>query len=304
MSLPRKWAKKRRLMMDLSRRGLGGVSLGRYDYTSARPALEEHRHARAIEICFLVRGRQTYRVGGRSYRLAGGDIFLTFPGEWHSTGGLPEEKGALYWLTLDRPEDHQPFLNLPMPSARDLHAALLKIKVRHFRGSWKMKDALDRIAALFHEGRSALHRIALGHAVVEFLLEVLECSTAGSVRKESPPMHPVLEEIERHLDEPMSVARLAAVAGTSVSRFKARFKAEVGVPPAEYVLRARVAEAQRRLSAGKESVTRVAFDLGFSSSQYFATVYKRFFGHSPGQEGQAARKSALPGALPLVQSRG
>ena len=122
----------------------------------------------------------------------------------------------------------------------------------------------------------------MANRIGAFLLEVV--ASAQSARSATPPrpLQPILAFIEQHLDEAPAVSRLAAQAGLSVPRFKARFRQEFGVPPAEYVLRARIEEARRRLTDGNASITQIAFDLGFSSSQYFATVFKRFAGHPPG----------------------
>jgi len=92
-------------------------------------------------------------------------------------------------------------------------------------------------------------------------------------------MQRVLGHIERHLDEPIQVQRLAQVARLSESRFKARFKAEIGVPPAEYWLRQKIERASDLLKTRR--VTEVAHELGFSSSQYFATAFKRYTLASP-----------------------
>jgi hypothetical protein len=44
----------------------------------------------------------------------------------------------------------------------------------------------------------------------------------------------------------------------------------------------RIAVAEKRLALRRDSVTEIALELGFSSSQYFATVFKRFTGMTPG----------------------
>jgi AraC-like DNA-binding protein len=69
---------------------------------------------------------------------------------------------------------------------------------------------------------------------------------------------------------------------------KARFKREVGIPPAEYVIRCKIAVARTRLAQSDATITRVAMDLGFPSSQFFATVFRRFTGRKP----SALRQSA------------
>ena len=75
----------------------------------------------------------------------------------------------------------------------------------------------------------------------------------------------------------------ALVAGLSLPRFKARFKNEVGIPPAEYLQRYRIERAEHGLANSTRSVTEIAFELGFCSSQYFATVFRRYTRLSPTQ---------------------
>ena len=64
---------------------------------------------------------------------------------------------------------------------------------------------------------------------------------------------------------------------------KARFREELGMPPHEYILRRRIDRAATLLAdkTTNRSVTEVAYDLGFSSSQYFATVFQTFHPPNP-----------------------
>lgn len=93
-----------RRVVSLEDIGIPGIqSLGRYEYHVVRPGLTYHSHADAVEISYLVRGRQIYRAGGKEYALVGGDLFVTAPGEPHDTGGHPEDCGAMYWLIARMP---------------------------------------------------------------------------------------------------------------------------------------------------------------------------------------------------------
>jgi AraC-like DNA-binding protein len=94
-------------------------------------------------------------------------------------------------------------------------------------------------------------------------------------------MQRLLRYIDEHLSEPVQVSRLAQAARLSESRCKARFKREVGVPPAEFWLRKKIERAIVLLK--NRNVTEVAYELGFSSSQYFATVFKRYTLVNPSQ---------------------
>jgi len=127
-----------------------------------------------------------------------------------------------------------------------------------------------------------LRQARLESEVLAFLLEVVRCSAvAGPRAAPARRMETLVRYIEANLDEALNVPHLAEVAGLSVPRFKAWFKEENGMPPAEYVLRAKVNAARQQLMIGKRSVTEIAFALNFSSSQYFATVFKRFTGKTP-----------------------
>jgi hypothetical protein len=87
-----------------------------------------------MEICYLARGTQNYWVKDRNHHLVGGDVFITFPAEPHSTGGCPLEKGILYWMHIDMKAE-VPLLNLPEEDSCLIKEKLLAIKNRHFHES-------------------------------------------------------------------------------------------------------------------------------------------------------------------------
>lgn len=274
-----------RIVMELRKRGIPSVPIfGRYNYRRAMPGLESHRHPGAIEICYLVRGRQTYEVRGERYSLRGGDVFLTFPGETHGTGGEPEEKGLLYWVTLLAPaHTGDSFLGLPPRSSDTLWKSLRKLSRRHFPGRSEMKLHLDALTELALRRSSPLFRIAATHHLTGLLLAVLSAHEEAICPHGNARIKAVLAWIESHLESPdeLTVECLARVAGLSPSRFQILFKQETGIPSAEFALRARIAEASRRLARSEANVTTIAYSLGFSSSQYFAAAFRRFTSMSP-----------------------
>lgn len=259
--------------------------LGRYNYTEAGqrdyPGFHQHIHRNEIEICFLVKGRQTYYVGSQTYTMRGGDVFITFPEERHGTGFGPEEKGTMYWLRLAVPTDQASFLDLPPAQAQAVLQGLLKIQTRHFYGSPKMKEHLDSVVKISQQPIAPLRTAMITNRIHAFLFETIACSRRCESRAHKESLSPVIRYIGSHPEDRLSVPELAAKARLSLARFNMQFKEETGVPPAEYVLRSKVEEARRRLEEGQHTVTRIAYDLGFSSSQYFATVFKRIKGYPP-----------------------
>jgi AraC-like DNA-binding protein len=266
--------------------GLPGIIMfGRYQHSASDVGLQPHSHLNAIEICFLERGEQTYRVGNLICRLRGNDQFFTLPGEVHDTANLPQERGILYWLILSL-ESRRKFLGLAEPLASRLKRELRRMPTRHFRGHPECASLLGEIVDLLPKRRAkrqsavdSLRQLRLQSLLLQYLTLTVEASRRGVHGAASPLIQRVLQYIEKHLDEPVHVPRLAEIARLSESRFKARFKRETGVPPAEFWLRQKITRATALLKT--RNVTEVAHGLGFSSSQYFATVFKRYTLESP-----------------------
>jgi AraC-like DNA-binding protein len=266
---------------------------GWYQQAASQSGLRPHSHRDAIEICFLESGEQTYRVGGRAYRLRGHDQFFTLPGEIHDTANLPQERGVLYWVILLLGSRGK-FLGLAEPLASRLKQELRRMPTRHFRAHPDCSRLLGEMLGLLTakkpppgSSQASLRQLRLQALLLQYLTLTVEASRRGARGSASPLIGRVLHYIEKHLDEPVHVPRLAEIARLSESRFKARFKREMGVPPAEFWLRQKIERATMLLKT--RSVTEVAHELGFSSSQYFATVFKRYTLASPSRFRPKAR---------------
>lgn len=270
-----------REILDLAAMDLPGARvLGRYRYRTPHTPLPAHRHAGMIEICYLHRGQQTYELEGRRYSLRGGDVLVTMPGEWHSTGPDPENRGVLYWLILQLSPPGEGLLGLPRRDAATLTRALRHVPARHFRAPRGCHAALETmLAAPARTGR--LEVIALRCGLVGLLLDLIAASHQRGIRGSEEWLAPVLRLMRAQVECPRRVPEFAEVAGLSVSHFKARFREATGTAPAEYFLELRVEEAQRRLRDTSAPVTRIAMDLGFGSSQAFATAFHRLVGCAP-----------------------
>src|SRR5436853_7204404 len=77
---------------------------------------------------------------------------------------------------------------------------------------------------------------------------------------------------------PHAAHRLHAVAkqvGVSPFHLARRFRSETGLTLHQYLLRIRMERALARLVDGEAQLSRLAFDLGFSSHSHFSTVFRR-----------------------------
>ena len=117
-------------------------------------------------------------------------------------------------------------------------------------------------------------------------------------------MHAVVEHIDRHLDQKLDLAALAAVASFSPFHFHRLFRALMDEALGDYVRRRRLEIAAVRLRSQEGvSVLNIAVGVGFGSAEAFTRAFRARFACSPTQwrkskrdqtsrkAGQAAKKT-------------
>jgi AraC family transcriptional regulator len=91
----------------------------------------------------------------------------------------------------------------------------------------------------------------------------------------------VLDHIEGHLNNRITIADLAALVALSRFHFIRAFKKSVGIPPHQFIMRRRVERAKEMLADGKMSVTEVALGTGFNSLTQLTRVFRQIVGVTP-----------------------
>jgi AraC family transcriptional regulator len=90
-----------------------------------------------------------------------------------------------------------------------------------------------------------------------------------------------LAYIEDNLAQDLSLARIAEIAGLSVSHCKTAFRKSVGVPVHQYVIQRRVERARTLLGGGGMSIGETALETGFAHQSHLAHHMRRVLGVSP-----------------------
>ncbi len=106
----------------------------------------------------------------------------------------------------------------------------------------------------------------------------------------------VLEHAQRHLDEAMTPADLAAVACFSPFHFQRVFRAMVGESVMGHLRRLRLEQAAWRLKFRDTPVAGIAFDAGYEAHEAFTRAFGSRFGCSPSEFRTRHRKIDYPAA--------
>ena len=140
--------------------------------------------------------------------------------------------------------------------------------------------ALFEIIARCHAMRAGLRDTALRGLVV-----ALACLLAGDAAADDDPVATLFARFEdavrAHAADAWGVADYAAHLGTSATRLNRVVRAQADLSVMGAVLAYRLGEAARRLAYTRQSVSMIAYDLGFSDPAYFARVFRKGLGVSP-----------------------
>jgi len=87
--------------------------------------------------------------------------------------------------------------------------------------------------------------------------------------------------IEKNVADKISIQDLAAKFAIGRRNFERRFKKATNNTPVEYIQRVRIEAAKKSLEASRKNVTEVMYDVGYSDTKAFRTVFKKITGLSP-----------------------
>ena len=108
----------------------------------------------------------------------------------------------------------------------------------------------------------------------------------------------VREYIDRHYARPLTVERLAALAGVSPFHFIRAFRAATGLTPHQYLRNRRIDRAKELLVTTAMPVTEVCDAVGFQSLGSFSSLFRRLTGETPaGYRACRRRAPVIPGCF-------
>ncbi|MFD0679033.1 MULTISPECIES: helix-turn-helix domain-containing protein [unclassified Paenibacillus] len=124
--------------------------------------------------------------------------------------------------------------------------------------------------------------------IMDYLLRTL-CLTLEQVIKSKQRTkgadiaHKLKLFIESHANEPLSLEKISASVGLSVSRCSYLFKAAFGQSLFAYCIDVRLKLAQQQVLYSNLALEQVAEKTGFESYPHFCRVFRERFGHPPGE---------------------
>ena len=89
------------------------------------------------------------------------------------------------------------------------------------------------------------------------------------------------EFIENNFDEKITVDQLASMLALGRRNMERRFKKATSNTVIEYIQRVKIEAAKKNLENGRKNVNEVMYEVGYSDTKAFRTIFKRITGLSP-----------------------
>jgi len=100
----------------------------------------------------------------------------------------------------------------------------------------------------------------------------------------------VVEVIEQHLTEPVTVQSIAEELGWNRCYVSSQFKRETGINLSEFINRLKIDEATRLLVTTDRSIANIASLLAFCSPSHFQAIFKKVTGMNPSKYREGIHK--------------
>jgi AraC-like DNA-binding protein len=258
-------------------------SVGVKVFDQAAPGgLRPAARADVYEICYLARGSAEWWRGGRLIEAGPNSAFLNIPGEWHGGRDALLHPCCVCWAQVHLP----PGASLPGLSSAEseaIHSRLSGIEPRVCQASPELRDHFERLLTEYRHADAPLAVIKARAILHEIIVTFLRDQDRERQSVITPEIQRSLAWMSAHIMDSYPIEAAAQVANMSIGHFHERFLHEVGYTPGEYRMRERLHRAKTLLRDPTLPITEIAHSLGYSTSQYFATVFRKLVGLSPRQ---------------------
>lgn len=286
--------------LDLEFRwGNYGIRMLRFHHTSFPPGrtVSFHKHS-DYEFHYIPRGRGKVILGEAPYALHEGMLYLTGPNVLHYQEADAQEAMDELCLHIDivkldeaadgRADAEDWGMKWEVAEAEACIQQLQSLPVRPAPDQYRAMDWFLTAYRAWHDNQPGLFTI-LKQSIIQILLR-----TARSYASVPSPDLPsrdmkhyrhqlAVAFINDNYMEPLTLEVVAERVQISPRQLQRIFREHTGTTFSEYIEQVRLTHVCSELSTSAETIDRIAYSNGFSSSNYLHYVFKRSFGITPMQ---------------------
>lgn len=270
-------SKEHRIELTDSEVLIPGLKLFGYNiFNDAQPPMGMHMHENCVEIVVVSKGREYYSVESETFCVSRGQAFISFANELHKSGMGLQNICEFYWFILDI-SSPLAFLGFSEDYANKIIEHISSLKNHIIPISESCIENLKECFELFKNKADICYRASMFQFVLsKILFESAKEKSSDNI------IDTVSKYIDENIFENIDLNDIAAYTGISLPALHRKFQRESGYTLRNYINLQKTERAKLLLKSSK-SVTETAMALGFNTSDYFSTVFKKFTSMTPTQ---------------------
>lgn len=207
-------------------------------------------------------------------QLKAGDMFLLFPGEWHTYHPHPDKGWKKYWIGFKgRNMDDRVKAGFLSPVKPIYHIGYSAEIEALYRQAYQ--------AALEEAAYSQQVMAGIVNHLIGIMYSLERNIFLGRNQQQVDMVSRARLRIRESLESSLTIQQLAEDFGTSYSNFRKLFKEFTGLSPATYMQELRLLRAKELLTTTDLSIKEIAYRLNFESPDYFSAKFKAKMGCKP-----------------------
>ena len=237
--------------------------------------LERGRELNEYQLLYLTEGEGIFHsTNVREAIIREGDLFLLFPGEWHSYHPNPRTGWKSYWIGFrGRNIDDRVRAGFLSPQKPIYHVGFSDEIVRLY------KEAYD--TALIEAAYSQQMMAGIVNHLIGLMYSLERNIQLGRNQAHVDMISRARLRIREALESDLTIQQVAQDLGVSYSNFRKLFKEHTGMSPAIYQQDLRLQRAKELLTTTDLSIKEIAYRLNFESPDYFSFKFKAQTGRRP-----------------------
>lgn len=242
-----------------------------------------HSHEN-VEICLMKEGECDIIINGESVTVRKGELLIIFSHMIHSFH-VNSNRPAVFLQIHFCPEsltNINPRVNEGLTFLHymtDQHSAYI---YQPFTD--QLLSCVERICQEMNNDTEMFH-ISLANIYIYELLFLLSREIEKSVRRKFNVDNPIviraIHYINQNIEYPLTLDEISQSCNVTTRYLSKIFKSYMNITVNEYILIAKIELAMNYICNSNLTVTTISSKLGFSSGQYFATVFKKYTGVTP-----------------------
>ena len=237
--------------------------------------LQKGRVLNEYQLLYLTEGEGVFQsTNQRPTRIKEGDLFLLFPGEWHTYHPLPQKGWKSYWIGFKgRNVDDRVRAGFLSPTKPIYHVGFSSEIVHLYDEAFKKAK---EEAAYSQQTLAGIvnHLVGLMYSLERNIVLNKEHNYVDIMNR-------ARLRIRESLESNLTIQKIAEELGIGYSNFRKLFKEYTGVAPAMYQQELRLQRAKEMLSTTNLSIKEIAYRLNFDSPDYFSAKFKIKTGRKP-----------------------